>query len=71
MMYRTKLLIFSMALVAITCVLVLSVDFRGDRHLVLKQMQQQVKLIAADAAARVHGALNLATNDAVQLIPAP
>ncbi len=47
-----------MALVALTCVLVLSVDFGGDRKLVLEQMQQTVKLIAADGAARVDVALH-------------
>jgi len=51
--YRTKLLVFGIALVTLTCALVLSVVFRGNRKLIVEQIQRHVKLIAADAAARV------------------
>lgn len=58
MKYRTKLLLFSIALVALTCALVQSVAFRGGRQLVVEQIQRNVKLIAADAASRVDVALH-------------
>ncbi len=56
--YRTKILLFSIALVTFTCALVLSVVFQGGRQLMVEQIQRNVRLIAADAAARVDVALH-------------